>query len=122
MSAPTEICGEKLSGLIETVRHEYWRRPLFDELEDGLRQANTSRVVICQMLERRSPAEQQAIVADVYRLDGLDLLVDPAEIFSTAATTGEILFDLICEVCWQALAADLSIRVEDEVRSTLTDC
>ena len=121
MGPSIEFCDAGLASFVEDVRSEYWRRAAYDEYRDGLRQANTCRVVACQVLEDRSRSELLDILAGVFGLDGCEFIATPVEAFETSFTPSELLVDLICEVCWQVLMQDVSVRVEDEVRLALAE-
>jgi len=121
MGTPTRIGAGPLVNLIDEVRAEYWRRPAYDEYGDHIRQANAVRVVAGEILEGRSAADRVKILADLQGSEELRLACHPAEVFGTASTANEVLFDLICEVCWQILMRDLEIRIEDEIRSALAE-
>jgi hypothetical protein len=117
----THTGSRELSRFVDAVRREYRQRPPFDELSDGARLANTTRVVACQVLEELPAAQRCAIAAGLHDLDRVALLRDPDEIFQAAENPADVVFDLICEVCWQQLVEEPAIRVEDEIRSILTE-
>jgi len=121
MPTRSQTTRESLSRFREAVEAEYWRRPPFDDYPGGLRQVNTVRIVACQVLERLAYEEQVAVVQDLYALNSLELRHDPFEVFAASDTVGSHLFDLACEVVWQMLVADISIRVEDEIRLALAE-
>jgi len=121
MALIAHTAGRELSRFIDLVKSEYWQRSAFDDYADGMRQVNTSRVVTCQLLEGLSELRRATVVADLGLLNDPQLLRDPAEFLNAATTPSEILFDLVCECCWQELMRDLGIRVEDEIRSALAE-
>ena len=106
----------------ELVRSEYWLRQPYEDYSSGLRQANTVRVVACQVLEKLSHEEQLAVVRDLYTLESVELLRGtPSEVFGASDSIRSHIFDLACEVTWQMLVSDLEIRVEDEIRMALAE-
>jgi hypothetical protein len=122
MSVHSTATGTRLADFVDAVRSEYWARAPYDEFAGSLRQGNTVRVVACQVLEELSDGDRSAIAADLSRLDSLPLVrSDPREVFETSDSIASFVFDLACEVAWQSLVTDLSIRVEDEIRAALTD-
>jgi hypothetical protein len=122
MSAHVGLQGENLRRLTDAVRAEYWRRGPYESYAGGLLQPNTVRVVVCQLLEALGAAAQLAIVEDLYTLDSIELLRDdPREVFAAADSVASHIFDLVCEVVWQTLVADVEIRVEDEIREALAE-
>jgi hypothetical protein len=119
MTAKNPPVGRELAGFVESVRLEYWRRERYEEHPGGVRQPNSVRVVAGQILEDLGPVRRSAVVAELLELESVELVSDLDAVFRASDSVGTMVFDLVCEVCWQLLVADLEVRIEDEVRAAL---
>jgi hypothetical protein len=122
MPLRSRISDSQLAIFIDAARVEYLRRKPYDDLAGGLRRVNTLRLVAGEVFEGMPHDEQLAVVSDTYRLDADRLLRDrPEEVFEASDSIASHIFDLVCEVAWQELVGDISLRIEDEIRQALAE-
>jgi hypothetical protein len=116
----TYVEGVDLADLILEVRSEFFARLPY-ELDDT-RRPNSVRLVAIDVFEERSIDEQLAVVRDLIDANPAFTVARPEDrdIFAYADTAADYLTDLVCEVVWQVLGRDPSIREEDVRRVQLS--
>jgi hypothetical protein len=112
--------GTDLERLIAEVRRRFLACPAYEEFDEGLRQVNSLRVVALEVYDDLSVDAQLAVIADlISRNRELKLHRLPAEVFIASDSPMAYITDVVCEVIWQSLIDDPSIRMEDEAREAI---